>query len=121
MVYLGAFGLRWGEVAGLRVDRLDFLRQTITIDGQRTRGLHGEMIDANPKTKAGRRSSLALPDWLMAMLAEILASRGVTATTPEALVFVSPTERHSTTPTGAGEFGCLPERLQGFRSSTSTT
>jgi integrase len=90
MVYLGAFGLRWGEVAGLRVDRLDFLRQTITIDGQRTRGLHGEMIDANPKTKAGRRSSLALPDWLMAMLAEILASRGVTATTPEALVFVSP-------------------------------
>lgn len=54
MVYLGAFGLRWGEVAGLRVDRLDLLRQTITIDGQRTRGLHGEMIDANPKTKAGR-------------------------------------------------------------------
>ena len=90
MVYLGAFGLRWGEVAGLRVDRLDFLRQTVTIDSQRTRGLHGEMIDADPKTEAGRRSALALPDWLMAMIAEILASRGVTATTPDALVFVSP-------------------------------
>lgn len=90
MIYLGAFGLRWGEMAGLRVDRLDFLRQAITIDSQRTRGLHGEMIDADPKTKAGRRRSLALPDWLMAMLAEILASRGVTATTPDALVFVSP-------------------------------
>ena len=25
MVYLGAFGLRWGEIAGLRVSRLDFL------------------------------------------------------------------------------------------------
>jgi integrase len=72
------------------VDRLDFLRQTITVDSQRTRGLHGEMIDADPKSKAGRRSALALPDWLMAMLAEILASRGVTATTPDALVFVSP-------------------------------
>lgn len=90
MVYMGAFGLRWGEVAGLRVDRLDFLRHTITIDSQRTRGLHGEMIDADPKTKAGRRSSLALPDWLMAMIAEILASRGVTAATPHANVFVSP-------------------------------
>lgn len=90
VVYLGAFGLRWGEVAGLRVDRLDFLRLTITVDSQRTRGLHGEMIDADPKTKAGRRSALALPDWLMGMVAEILASRGVTATTPDALVFVSP-------------------------------
>jgi integrase len=48
------------------------------------------MIDADPKTKAGRRSSLALPEWLMAMLAEILAAWGVTATTPDALVFVSP-------------------------------
>lgn len=90
MVYLGAFGLRWGEVAGLRVDRVDFLRQTITVDCQRTRGLHGEMIEADPKSKAGRRNALALPDWLMAMLAEILASRGITATTPDALVFVSP-------------------------------
>jgi hypothetical protein len=32
------------------VDRLDFLRQTITIDNQRTWGLHAEMIDADPKT-----------------------------------------------------------------------
>ena len=92
MVYLGAFGLRWGEVAALRVDRLDFLRQMITIDSQRTRGLHGEMIDADPKTKAGRRSSLALPDWLMGMLAEILAFRGVTATTPDALVLIAQLE-----------------------------
>jgi integrase len=90
MVYLGAFGLRWGEVAGLRVDRLDFLRHAVTIDRQVTRGLHGRMVESDPKTKAGRRPCLALPDWLMAMLAEVLASRGVTATDPDALLFVSP-------------------------------
>ena len=90
MAYLGAFGLRWGEIAGLRVNRLDFLRQTIVIDRQLTRGLRGAMIESDPKTKAGRRPSLALPDWLMAMLAQVLAERGITATDPEALVFVSP-------------------------------
>lgn len=79
-----------GHTAGQSLYARTILRQTITIDSQRTRGLHGEMIDADPKTKAGRRSSLALPDWLMAMLAEVLASRGVTNTTPDALVFVSP-------------------------------
>jgi integrase len=90
MAYLGAFGLRWGEIAGLRVDRLDFLRYTITIDSQVTRGLHGRMIESDPKTKAGRRPSLALPDWLMAMLAEVLAARGVTASDSDAYLFVSP-------------------------------
>jgi integrase len=90
MAYLGAFGLRWGEIAGLKVDRLDFLRQTIIIDHQLTRGLRGAMIESDPKTKAGRRAALALPDWLMAMLAHVLAERGITATDPEAFVFVSP-------------------------------
>ena len=90
MAYLGAFGLRWGEIAGLRVDRLDFLRQTVVIDRQVTRGLHGEMIESDPKTKAGRRPSLALPDWLMSMLAAVLAEQSVTVSTPDAFVFVSP-------------------------------
>jgi integrase len=90
MAYLGVFGLRWGEIAGLRVGRLDFLRQTIVIDHQVTRGLRGGMIEGDPKTKTGRRSSLALPDWLMAMLANVLTERGLTVATPEAFVFVSP-------------------------------
>ena len=90
MAYLGAFGLRWGEIAGLRVDRLDFLRQTVVIDHQVTRGLHGEMIESDPKTKAGHRPSLALPDWLMSMLAAVLAEQSVSVSTPDALVFVSP-------------------------------
>jgi integrase len=89
MVYLGAFGLRWGEIAGLRVGRLDFLRHTITIDRQKTRG-RGRMIETDPKTQAGRRAALALPEWLMAMFAEGLAARGVSATEPDALLFISP-------------------------------
>lgn len=32
MVYVaGVVGLRWSEVAGLRVGRLDFLRRTLTV------------------------------------------------------------------------------------------
>jgi integrase len=81
MVYLGAFGLRWG--------RLDFFRHAISVDWQITRGLHGRMIEGDPKTKAGHRPALALPDWLMAMFAEVLASRSVTASEPDALLFVS--------------------------------
>jgi hypothetical protein len=67
-----------------------FLRQTIIVDHQLTRGLRGAMIESDPKTKGGRRAVLALPDWLIAMLARVLAERGITATDPEAFVFVSP-------------------------------
>ena len=90
MVYLGAVGLRWGEIAGLRVGRLDFLRHTVAIDRQLTRGLHGRMIESHPKTQAGRRPALALPEWIMAMFAEVLASRGITAGDPDARLFISP-------------------------------
>ena len=47
MVYLGAvLGLRWGECAGLKVDKLDFLRSTLKVDWQRTRGPGGAMVRA---------------------------------------------------------------------------
>jgi integrase len=90
MVYLCAFGLRWGEIAGLRVSRLDVLRSAITVDAQVTRGLRGRMIESDPKTRAGRRLSLAIPDWLIAMLAAELAARGAAAGDGDAYVFVSP-------------------------------
>ena len=64
MVYLGAFGLRWGEIAGLRVNCVDFLRYAITVDGQVTRGLKGRMIESDPKTRAGRRLALGRDDLL---------------------------------------------------------
>lgn len=81
--------LRWGEIAGLRVGRIDFLRKTITVSRQRTRGVKGRMVEEDPKSDAGRRT-LATPDWLMALLADHLAARGVTGADPDELVFVSP-------------------------------
>jgi integrase len=48
------------------------------------------MIESDLKTQAGRRPALALPDWLMTMLAEVLAARGISAAEPDAMVFVSP-------------------------------
>jgi integrase len=61
MVWLGAvLGLRWGEVAGLTVDRIDFLHGSIAI----TRQLGRDRKLSDPKSLAGRRT-LAAPDWLL--------------------------------------------------------
>ena len=89
MIYLAALGLRWGEIAGLRVGGLDFLRQTLTVAVQQTRGEGGRMVEQDPKTSAGRRT-ITVPDWVMTMLAEHLAVRGVTGSDPGGSVFVSP-------------------------------
>lgn len=89
MVYLAALGLRWGEIAGLRVGHLDFLGQTLAVARQRTRGKKGAMVEQAPKTKAGRRP-LAVPGWVMSLLAEHLAERHLTGGDSEAHVFVSP-------------------------------
>lgn len=90
MVWLGAVvGMRWGEVAGLRVGRLDFLRSIVTVSEQRTRGQRGRMVAELPKSAAGRRS-FAVPAPLMAMLSDHLASRGLTGADVDAFVFVAP-------------------------------
>jgi hypothetical protein len=38
------------------VSSLDFLRLTVTIDRQRTRGAKGAMVSQDPKSRAGRRT-----------------------------------------------------------------
>ena len=55
MVYLAVQGLRWGEIAGLRVRDLDLLRHRVVIERQRTRGEGCEMVEQHPKTKAAVR------------------------------------------------------------------
>jgi integrase len=88
MAYLAVITpFRWGEIAGLRVGRLDFLRKTITLARQRTRGIGGCMVDQDPKSRAGQRT-LAVPDWLMIMLTDHLAVRGITGAQGDAHVFV---------------------------------
>jgi integrase len=90
MAYLGALlGLRWGEVAGLRVGRVDFLAASIEVAEQVTRGEHGRAVLGAPKSAAGRRL-LSAPKVLFDMLASHLALRGLTGADSDAFVFVSP-------------------------------
>jgi integrase len=79
-------GLRWGEVAGLRVGSLDLLRHEVHVMEARTRDLKGDGITAAPKSQAGVRS-LNIPEGLSALLAQHLAARGVNGANPDALVF----------------------------------
>jgi integrase len=51
MVYLAALGLRWGEIAGLRVGRLDFLCQTLTVAIEQTQGEGGRMVVQDPRQR----------------------------------------------------------------------
>lgn len=90
MVWLGAMlGLRWGEVAGLRVSRLDLLRGRLLVAEQITRGAGGRRVLGEPKSQAGRRT-LTVPPSLIKPLSAHLARRGLTATDATAFVFVSP-------------------------------
>jgi integrase len=90
MVWLGAMlGLRWSEVAGLRVGRLDLLRRTVTVAEAVTRDAKGRPVFTAPKSAAGART-LSMPVALADMLAEHLAQLGATAADPDALVFPAP-------------------------------
>lgn len=90
MAYLGAvLGLRWGECAGLKVGRLDFLRSEIRVCWQRTRGPGGVMVEGPPKSAKGNRTE-AVPKELMDMLAAHLARRGLTGADADEYVFTGP-------------------------------
>jgi integrase len=90
MAYLGAaLGLRWGEVAGLRIGRVDVLRSTLSVAEQLTRGTGGRSIFSSPKSHAGKRT-LAMPQPLATMLGDHMARRGLTGADLDELVFVSP-------------------------------
>lgn len=90
MPYLAAvLGLRWGECAGLRVGRIDFLRSTVTVAEQRTRGSAGAMVTGAPKSRAGRRT-VSVPTALMTALGDHLGRRGLTGADVDAFVFVGP-------------------------------
>jgi integrase len=90
MVWLGAIlGLRWSEVAGLRVGRLDLLRRTVTVEEAVTRDAKGRPVFTAPKSNAGART-LAMPESLADVLAAHLAQRGATAADADQLVFPAP-------------------------------
>jgi integrase len=89
LIYSAAYtGLRWGELAGLKTERLNLMQRKLQVVEQLSE-LNGEVSWAPPKTAAGRRT-IALPGFLVSMLEEQLAVPVVQET---GLVFPSPTAR----------------------------
>jgi integrase len=87
MIWLGAvLGLRWGEVAGLRVGHVDVLRKTVTIADQVTRGRGGAGDIGPPKTAAARRT-ISIPNELADELSSHMKSIGLTGADPDELLF----------------------------------
>lgn len=71
----GYVGLRWGELAGLTIDRVDLLRRTVTVDRQLIE-VAGKVSFGPPKTKSGTRT-VSLPASLVDVLGEHFASSAV--------------------------------------------
>jgi integrase len=86
LVLVAAYaGLRWGELVGLRVKRVDLLHGRITVTEQATE-IDGQFTWGPPKTEAGRRT-VTLPAVAAAALAEHLSTYSQAG--PEGLVFTS--------------------------------
>lgn len=89
MAWIGAvLGLRWGEVAGLRVGSVDVLRRTVSVVEQVTRGKGGQPVVSDPKSKAGQRE-LMMPGALADLLSHHLAQRGLTGADSQAFLFAA--------------------------------
>jgi integrase len=91
MVWLGGItGLRWDEVAGLRARSLDLLRGSLTVaeDGAVSRDAAGRVL-SSPKSSAAVRTMAISPD-LRVVLAQHMASRGLSAADSEQLLFEAP-------------------------------
>lgn len=87
MIWLGAvLGLRWGEVAGLRVGHVDVLRKTVSIAEQVTRGRGGVGDIGPPKSVAARRT-ISIPTELAEELSAHMKALELTGADPEELLF----------------------------------
>ncbi len=87
MVYVGGvLGLRWSEVAGLRLGRIDFQRGTLQVL-ETVAEVEGRLSVENVKTPASR-ATLAMPPRVAEALAAHVARSG--RSRPEDLVFQSP-------------------------------
>lgn len=89
MAYIAAvLGLRWGEVAGLKVGALNLENRTLSVSEQITRGKGGQIVIGLPKSDAGRRT-LSMPAALAEMLSAHLDSTGPASADGGAWVFPS--------------------------------
>jgi integrase len=87
MIWVGAtLGLRWSEVAALRVGRIDLNGGRLSVAEGLTRGIGGRNVFAPPKSKASDRT-MFMPDVVGAMLIAHLEREGLGVDDPDALVF----------------------------------
>jgi len=85
IVYLaGVLGMRWSEIAGLRVGRLHLLKRQIEI--VETLAQVGGFAETK---NASSRRTLSLPPFLSEMLAAHLSNNGLNASSPDHLVFTA--------------------------------
>lgn len=82
MVWIAALlGLRWGEVAAMRVGSLDVLGLRLAVTEAVSRNVHGRSVVDSPKSAAGVRA-MAHPDVLANALTAHMARMGLTAAQP---------------------------------------
>jgi integrase len=87
MIWVGAtLGLRWSEVAGLRVGRVDLHSGKLSVVETIVRGIGGRNVYGSPKSKAGNRT-MYMPAAIVTMLSTHLESAGLTASDTDALIF----------------------------------
>jgi integrase len=87
LVLVAAYGgLRWGELVGLRVKRVDLLHGQVTV-AEQVAEVNGQLNPGPPKTSAGRRT-ITLPSVAAVALAEHLTEFAEPG--PEGLVFPAP-------------------------------
>ena len=87
MIWIGAtLGLRWSEVAGLRVGRLDLVDGKLSVVETIVRGIGGRNVFGPPKSRAGKRT-MFMPAAIVTMLAAHIEQAGLTPAESDALVF----------------------------------
>jgi integrase len=69
VLVLAFCGLRWGEVAGLKVKRLDLLRRRLVV-AETLSEVNGHLVWGTPKNHAAR--SVPIPGFLVDQLAEVI-------------------------------------------------
>lgn len=89
-VYVAAvIGLRWSEIAGLKVGALDLEAGTLTVREVLVRTAHNAKVTGPPKSDAGRRT-VSLPPALVGMLRAHLKRLGLAGDDGDAYVFPAP-------------------------------